>query len=363
AASSASASAAAQSAAAQLNGKWVKASALSQTSASSSATSSAAQPIADSAVRLTFTDASGKTIKSVDWTKTNAKKGDTLGQLTRDNNGVYTWNLGNLSATQLQSLKDTISDALNGTGYGFSVDNNAAVLAQAKTGSELKIPLTKGNTVYQTLTPLAYNTATGATNNSAATATKLAKNSAATTSLSDQYFSAKASATPQSGDALVIKGDKNSKNYDLDLSQVDAKTGAANSTLQAQVKAYVDAGNTLDSLNKQVSDAAANFFVAPTSTSVNDLFSGTDNATYTGTDVMNYLAKHSNFSTLKSPVFPVFTSTGSVASFSQFNFTARQALGGTFGSGTTTVYYSYNSALPSTNVSFPTSTGNGYSPF
>ncbi|EHO50701.1 hypothetical protein [Lentilactobacillus kisonensis] len=63
----------------KING-WIKYSALTATDQTPAQT-----PVADTAVRLNFTDASGKTIKSVDYTKLGAaKKGDNLGSLTQN---------------------------------------------------------------------------------------------------------------------------------------------------------------------------------------------------------------------------------------------------------------------------------------
>ena len=355
AASSASASAAAQSAAAQLNGKWVKASALQATSASSSAGSSAATPIADNAVRITFVDPQGNTIKSLDYVKANAKKDDTLGTLTATN-GVYSWTL---DETLKNDLQNKITDALQGTGYGFTVANNVSLLGQAKTGSEIKVPLTKGNVVYQQLKPVAYSNSSNPSS-----ATPLNANSAATTptpdkkALSNAYFG-----------GIVDMNDNGATDTAkiFNLADVDAKTGAAGSTaitgLKAKVTAYVAGDSTkLTALNDKIASEAAALYVAPSNLGAADLFSGSNNASYTGTDVMNYLAKHSTLSTLKSPVFPVFDAAGDVTAWGQYTFTARQALGGTFGNGATSVYYSYP-ASTTTGVTFPTNSTTGYTPF
>ncbi|RRG05958.1 MAG: S-layer protein [Lactobacillus sp.] len=348
AASSASASAAAQSAAAQLNGKWFKASDLQATSASSSAVA----PIADNAVRITFTDPSGQTIKSFDYTKTNAKKGDTLGTLTSTDNGTYTWTLDSSVQTSLQSQAN---EALQGTGYGFKLDNNISLLAQAKTGSEVKLPLAKGDTVYQKLSPVAYVNGSNATNNSKLTSYVGGKN------LPSSYFAEK------------VPVDKTNQ---FNLSQV-TKNGVPLYELKKQVANYVSwvnstkhkggattksTDNRLNNINNAIATAAKNTYIAPANLAISDLFSGNTNASYTGTDVLNYLNKHNELKTLKSAVFPVFDKDGNISHFAQYTFTAQQALGGTFGQGATTVYYSY-STTPS-QTSFPTaSSSNTYSPF
>ncbi|MDH5107702.1 S-layer protein [Lentilactobacillus kefiri] len=331
----------------KING-WIKYSALTATSQKPATT-----PIADNAVRITFVDPQGNTIKSLDYVKANAKKNDTLGTLTATN-GVYSWTL---DETLKNDLQNKITDALQGTGYGFTVANNVSLLGQAKTGSEIKVPLTKGNVVYQQLKPVAYSNSSNPSS-----ATPLNANSAATTpdnkALSNAYFG-----------KIVHMNDNgaNDTTKKFNLADVDAKTGAAGSTattgLKAKVTDYV-AGDSakLKALNDKIASEAAALYVAPSNLGAADLFSGSNNASYTGTDVMNYLAKHSTLSTLKSPVFPVFDAAGDVTAWGQYTFTARQALGGTFGNGATSVYYSYP-ASTTTGVTFPTNSTTGYTPF
>ncbi|MDV3517922.1 S-layer protein [Lentilactobacillus otakiensis] len=331
----------------KING-WIKYSALTAT-----AQTPATTPVADNAVRITFVDPQGNTIKSLDYVKANAKKDDTLGTLTATN-GVYSWTL---DETLKNDLQNKITDALQGTGYGFTVANNVSLLGQAKTGSEIKVPLTKGNVVYQQLKPVAYSNSSNPSS-----ATPLNANSAATTpdnkALSNAYFG-----------GIVDMNDNgaNDTTKKFNLADVDAKTGAAGSTattgLKAKVTDYV-AGDSakLKALNDKIASEAAALYVAPSNLGAADLFSGSNNASYTGTDVMNYLAKHSTLSTLKSPVFPVFDAAGDVTAWGQYTFTARQALGGTFGNGATSVYYSYP-ASTTTGVTFPTNSTTGYTPF
>ncbi|MCT3557629.1 S-layer protein [Lentilactobacillus buchneri] len=330
----------------KING-WIKYSALT-----AQATTPTTTPVADNAVRITFTDPSGQTIKSFDYTKTNAKKGDTLGTLTSTDNGTYTWTLDSSVQTSLQSQAN---EALQGTGYGFKLDNNISLLAQAKTGSEVKLPLAKGDTVYQKLSPVAYVNGSNATNNSKLTPYVGVNN------LPSSYFAEKVPLD-------------NTHAFDLSLV---TKNGVPLDKLKQEVADYVSWVNTtkhkggpttkstdnrLNNINNAIATAAKNTYIAPANLAISDLFSGNTNASYTGTDVLNYLNKHNELKTLKSAVFPVFDKNGNISHFAQYTFTAQQALGGTFGQGATTVYYSY-STTPS-QTSFPTaSSSNTYSPF
>ncbi|EHL96898.1 putative S-layer protein [Lentilactobacillus parafarraginis F0439] len=146
--------AATDSANAKANG-WIKFSALKVATPAPTTT-----PVADNAVRINFTDASGKSIASLDYVKANAKKGDSFGSLQANStNTGYTWKFD--ATTNTADLQNKIDAALQGTGYAFDVTNNAnnqAVIAQAKTGDTVNVQLSKGNTVYQQLSPYAHDT-------------------------------------------------------------------------------------------------------------------------------------------------------------------------------------------------------------
>ena len=366
AASSASASAAAQSTAAQLNGKWVKASALQATSASSSAGSSAATPVADNAVRITFVDPQGNTIKSLDYVKANAKKGDTLGALTGAN-GVYSWTFNN-DATTKADLQTKINDALSGTGYGYTItDANQAILAQAKTGAEVKVALAKGDTVYQTLSPYSHDT--NATS-SATLGNKLGSN--------ETGFANNSAVLKELGKLPVPEITANSASADDKVSTVAAQTvdltgatdGKTSSTSAvAGFNKYVNAANTdgsavtkadkaarVNNINNALKAEAAKYFIAPTSVNPSSLFSGSRGATFSSTDVMNYLNANASFKTLKSPVYPQFNDGGYVTGWYQYSFTAVSANGGTFGSSPAQVVYNFDSTKPATVGTFPAPT-------
>ena len=363
AASSASASAAAQSAAAQLNGKWIKASDLQSTSASSSA----ATPVADNAVRITFTDASGKQVgKSFDYAKTGAAKGATLGTLSTVD-GSYQWTL---TDAQKSDLKALINTALDGTGYSFDLNNtaNAAALAQAKTGAETKIAVTKGSIVYQQLTPYAQTSASdtsitaskmspiATTKNGAVYQGTVTVTSNTNNELPKDGFKlnlsdfVNADGTFQKDDFKDASGTTKSgfkttvSNY---LNYVDT-TGKDNTTTRPEVKAA-----RVKDLNNAIATATTTSYIAPANLSFTDLFSGNNGATYSSNDVANYINGKAQLKTLKSGVYPVVDSDGN-ATFNQYTFNFNSANGGTFGSGATRVVYTYGD--PATNVNYPTKT-------
>ena len=369
AASSASASAAAQSAAAQLNGKWVKASALQATSASSSA----ATAIADNAIRITFTDQAGNQVgKSVDYVKPNAKKGDTFGFLGTNglNKNVYSWTIDSTVSTDLQSK---INDALSGSGYAFTINaSNVSSIAQAKTGSEVKIALTKGDTVYQTLAPYAHDTSASNTDNTLGNKinsnTTTGKNAAVLNTAALTKVTLPAIAASGTGDTAVTA----TAPKDVKLSAVLKSDGTANDDAVADVTNYIKYGDPatktgteanpatkaarLANVNKAVASLAAGFYIAPANISISNLFSGSRGATFSSTDVMNYLNNNASLKTLKSPVYPVFNTAGNVASWSQFTYTASNANGGTFGTSPVQVVYNFDFTKPTTSVTFPAPT-------
>ncbi|EEI71379.1 hypothetical protein HMPREF0496_1379, partial [Lentilactobacillus hilgardii ATCC 27305] len=337
--------AAAQSAAAQLNGKWIKASDLQATSASSSAGSSAATAIADNAIRITFTDQAGKQVgKSFDYAKTGATKGATLGALT-NNNGYYQWTLTQAQKADLTTL---ISNALEGTGYSFDLNNaaNEATLAQTKTGAESKIALTKGATVYQLLTPYV-QTATGDNIN----VTKI--NAIPATSDNAAVFQGKV--TVPTGTAGSTKAEdftfsdyvKNDAtgSFDFTKFRTDFDKKYADSTANDKA-AYVKA------LNGLIQSEAAKYYVSPANLSFADLFSGSQGAAYSSTDVANYINGKAQLKTLKSGFFPTIDNDGNASqTFNQYTFTFNGATGGTFGNGATRVIYTSSPAA--TNLTYP----------
>ncbi|EHL96897.1 hypothetical protein HMPREF9103_02182 [Lentilactobacillus parafarraginis F0439] len=89
-----------------------------------------------------------------------------------------------------------------------------------------------------------------------------------------------------------------------------------------------------------------------------DLFSGTQGASFSGSDVMTYLNSKSALKTLKSAVFPSFDNNGTVT-WKQFTYTASSANSGTFGSTPVQVIYNFNSTNPTTLSGFPAKTTPG----
>ena len=377
AASSASASAAAQSTAAQLNGKWVKASALQATSASSSATPTPT-PVADNAVRIAFVDAQGNQVgKTFDYAKTGAAKGTALGALSTVS-GSYQWTLTDAQKTDLQAL---INTALDGTGYSFNLGAagthtaNEAALAQAKTGAETKIGVTKGSVVYQQLTPYAQTSASDAS----IIASKMTP--IATTNNGAVYQETKLAIPSTTKDASgATVSNALPKGYTFNLGQFVKSDGTFDATgFKAAFENYYNflnpskttAADTktndaqkaarLTDFNAAVANGASTSYIAPANLNFTDLFSGNNGATYSSNDVANYINGKAQLKTLKSGVYPVANADGNVT-FNQYTFAFNSANGGTFGQGATRVVYTY--AAPATNVTYPTKTpSTSVSPF
>ncbi|WP_251908331.1 S-layer protein [Lentilactobacillus kefiri] len=342
----------------KING-WIKFSALT-----AQATTPTTTPVADNAVRFNLVDPSGKTIKSVDYTKLGTtKKGDTLGSLSavKDTNGnitSYQWQLNDADKTP---LKNAIDNALAGTGYGFDLSQSAnqSVVAQAKTGETTNISLVKGDTVFQKLQVKTY--ATPDSNESAAqpatdTASR-AKNDDVTVgtlpaSLFQGMVPLKGSATPDVKmklDSTTIKPDGNLTDETV------------TKLVQAAIANDDKEGTKLAAVNNDIEAEAAKTYVAPASLNATDLFGGSRTASFSGTDVMNYLAKHTTLQTLKSGIYPVFDKNGKIDHFAQLTLNAKNAFGGTFGQQSPVfVFYSYDAPV---KVNFPTATtNNGFSP-
>ncbi|WP_419713140.1 S-layer protein [Lentilactobacillus buchneri subsp. silagei] len=325
----------------KING-WIKYSALT-----AQATTPTTTPVADNAVRVNFVDASGKTIKSVDYTKLGAsKKGDTLGSLSavKDTTGnitSYQWQLNDADKTP---LKNAIDNALSGTGYSFdaSVAANASVLAQAKLGDTTNVTLTKGATVYQQLK--AYSQDADASGD--LTLTPLSPISS--TATNPQAFVGKVTVpatTPQTFDLSQYVNSDSSFNTTQFLTDYKAKQDASG----------LDAATFAAAYNKAVASAADTTFITPANLNVSDLFSGNQGAGFTSTDVANYVNKHASLQTLKSGVFPVVSADGSAVTFDQFVFNFSNGTAGTFGQTPARAVYTFNSTKPNTNVTFPTS--------
>ncbi|MBW0223898.1 S-layer protein [Lentilactobacillus parabuchneri] len=329
----------------KING-WIKYSALT-----AQATTPTTTPVADNAVRINFVDNTGKTIKSLDYTKTGAKKGDTLGTFSLNTDKTaYSWIL---TQDQINDIQPKVDTALAGTGYSFSVNDNQAVLGQATTGSEVNIPLTKGATVYQVLKPVAYSTAKPGYANTS----DLAVNKAGSSDLSNSVFTG-------NGAKIDVDGNTATTDDQFDLTQIDAK-GVPTDTLKGAVKTYaLAATGNLTKLNTAIASKAAGTYVAPANLQVNDLFSGSNKASYSATDVMNYVNKHDSLKTLKSGAYPVFAADGSISAWKQVTFNAETAYAGTFGQTLPSeVVYSFNPDAATTLTAFPTTSGNGYNPF
>ncbi|ORN31780.1 S-layer protein [Lentilactobacillus parabuchneri] len=324
----------------KING-WIKYSALTAT-----AQTPATTPVADNAVRVTFVDSQGKTIASLDYTKAGANKGTSLGSLVRQPNGTYQWKLDQNGTTVRDDLNAKIKAALNGTGYTYDLTTggNEAVIAQALTGNETKISLTKGATVYQQLSPYS----TDGTNVTNAAPMK------ATAGTNKSVF-----------DTKVAMSDSGfNKDIEFkDTTQFNADGTLTNEFQQALYTYLKDDKNSanLNKLNSAILKAAAQTYIAPAALNTTDLFSGAQGASYTGQDVLNYVNGKASLKALKSGAFPQFNANGTLKGWYQLNYTPSYAANGTFGTGASQVVYSYSSATPTQLAAFPTSNGSNTS--
>lgn len=128
-----------------------------------------------------------------------------------------------------------------------------------------------------------------------------------------------------------------------------AAIAAYNTFINAGTADATQKQNRTNALNAAIAKLAGDTYVAPTSLTANDLFSGSNGATCNSSDVMNYLNSKSSLKTLKSTAYPVFSLSGTLT-YNQFTFTAASAASGTFGNGKTQVIYDYNSSNPTLNV-------------
>ena len=364
----------------KING-WIKYSALTATDQTPAKTP-AKTPVADTAVRINFTDASGKTIKSVDYTKLGAsKKGDTLGALkpvVTNGETTYQWQVNSADA---KPLKTAIDNALSGTGYSFDIGDgttaNAAVIAQTKLGDTTNVALTKGATLYQTLSPFAYDI-TGSFNTTGivdplspitTTGTGADKNSQIASS---KFLVKMDKDTKFNGQTLGLIG-----SYSFDLTNIVDPNGNLSTTNVSKAVSDLlkqptkpEAGSKAEAariayVNDQLAQIAAHNYVVPANVTANDLFSGNQGATYSGSDVINFVNGHANLKTLKSSAFPVLKADGTIDSWKQFNLTATNATNGTFGQRKVQVIYNYSSNNPVTLTNgYPTNTpSNTINPF
>lgn len=351
----------------KING-WIKYSAL--TAQATTPTTPTTTPVASNAIRLNFVDQSGKSIATLDYTKpgTNVQKDTAFGELKVDpkNPSTYTWQITDSNA--LSDLNNKIHNALAGTGYGFDIINSAAnqsvanqsVVAQAKTGETTNISLVKGDTVFQKLQVNTYATTDGSAK------AQPAKDTASNAASYDKTANITADTLPTSlFQGQVTLPDSKKTPIKLDSTTIKADgtltTDAAGVAVKNAVKDAIAGGTTLEAINNAIEAEAAQTYVAPASLNATDLFGGSRNASFSGTDVMNYLAKHTTLQTLKSGIYPVFDKNGNIDHFAQLTLNAKSALSGTFGQQSpVSVYYSYDAPV---KVTFPTATtNNGFSP-
>lgn len=288
-------------------------------------------PQADNAIRINFTDSTGKTIKSFDYTVTNGVKGNTLGSYS-PSSGLWL-----LSDDTANSILSGMNNALNHSGYKLAntplTTVQRAALAAAKFGTgSVNIPVTSTttNTAYSTITP--YASTSGA-------------QAHALTATNDNVVNA---------GAAFPDADPNTSGYQPGYLTAQTLAGfnsvQMNAVLTALTNAYSTVANRdqiLKSLNETFKNAAENQYVVPSGINFtnNNASMGT---TFTGDQVMSYVKSNPSLLTLQSPKYPTFTIPAGAPQNSTIlfgwetvNYTATGSVNGTIGQPVN-VYYNYS---------------------
>lgn len=272
--------------------------------------------IADNAVRINMVTPNGTFLKSVDYPKTNATKGNYL--------GYWNGNVWALSNDDITNINGIVNNALTGTGYfltnGQLTSAQQQAIAAGRFGDNVTITVTDTQQSQSSrITPYA-----------------------STWTIMPNLFAnpLTASQTPMVTNTVSL----GSASYDANTLQTiySNRNGSA-----ADQKTWTDLQSQLitDSGKAQVATANAAFkadaatkYIAPSNMNY-----GPGTGSFSANQLITYVKGNNSLATLKSPQYPVITVNGETATIVFTNtttFTAQIAEAGTYGNNVK-VYYTF----------------------
>lgn len=268
--------------------------------------------IADNALRINFVKSDGTSLKTMDWAKSGAVKGNAAGSSV---SGSSLWTLASGDLTDVQNQ---ITTALNGTGYQLQASGNTLtanqqdVIARGTFGTQVYISVVPATTNYSTIRPYAY----------------VGDNTSTTKAL-----------TGVSTDALSTPITFNDKNGNpITTVNGNAITG---DVVQNVIQKYGSTNNldAVNAINQTIYNAAATQYVKG---NINfNAFTGTSGNSFNQFDAFNFVNQDTDLKTLKSPSFKLLDKNGNLETDSQtISYTVKSADPGTFGTPVN-AYYSY----------------------
>ncbi|EEI23214.1 hypothetical protein [Lentilactobacillus hilgardii] len=288
--------------------------------------------IADNAVRINMVTPNGTFLKSVDYPKTNATKGNYL--------GYWNGNVWALSNDDITNINGIVNNALTGTGYfltnGQLTSAQQQAIAAGRFGDNVTITVTNTQPVTTTTTvqPM-LNGSLGIWN-------ARQMNSLAGPTVNDDITIPGFAGGSGAGGSTVSASElyQWSKSSDATLKQ---KFTDAMKAANAQ-------GVDLATINTQSKQAANLAYLQPNDMKLN---LGASGAYYTG-DAALTQAKSNNLGTIYSPIYPIIaqdTTTGATQAkltWDRLTYTAQTASSG-FSGGTVNVYYTADNGTTVTN--------------
>lgn len=275
--------------------------------------------IADNAVRINLVTPNGTFLRSVDYPKANATKGNYL--------GYWNGNVWALSNDDITNINGIVNNALTGTGYfltnGQLTSAQQQAIAAGRFGDNVTITVTSTQQSQSSqITPYA------------------------TSSFWDWSPSVLAKQLTASNSQNVTNTvSLNGISYDADALQSVYNNRTSNN--QDQQKAWNDLQTWLLANQGQITTANTAFkndaltkYMAPSNMSY-----GPGTGQFSDTQLLAYVKENNSLVTLKSPQYPVITVTNNIVSISFNNtitYTAKGAESGTYGNAAK-VYYTYPS--------------------
>lgn len=287
--------------------------------------------IADNALRINFVKSDGTSLKTMDWAKSGAVKGNAAGS------SVLGSSLWTLASGDLTDVQNQITTALNGTGYQLQASGNTLtanqqdVIARGTFGTQVYISVVPTNNETSTIVPnvtingvsnvlKAFNS--DATNNGYDTNVVL-------TNVPTTATDASTVTNLSANDILAI-----SKNSDkLTKFQTWFKTQYGDSTKVAAVNALF----ANSALSQYIFDKAQDWDYGP----------GTNGTSFPATAIANQITGNAAMKSMKSPIYPKFDTNGNI-SWHQGNYVFNFANSGNYGSNVN-VYYNYTDTPLTTN--------------